>query len=427
MLDAELIRKESQKVKDGIAKKNKDPKLVDDFLALDEKWRHSLKAIEDKRALQKKYGAERKIEEAKKLKDEIRLLEEGMSEIEKERDLAWVKLPNLPDADVPVGKDESGNQVIRKWGEPPKFDFPVKDHLELGEKLGVIDAETAGKVSGGRFSYLKGGLVLLEMAIIRWVFDVVTDEKLLKKIAAKIEKGYSAKSFVPVLPPVMIRPDVFKRMARLDPGQEEERYYLPKDDLYLVGSAEHTLGPIHMDQIIPEDQLPFRYIGFSSAFRREAGSHGKDVKGILRQHQFDKLEFESFTTPENSRKEQDFIVAIQEYLLQKLELPYQVVAVCTGDMGGPDASQIDMETWMPGQGRYRETHTADRMTDYQSRRLGTKIRRVDGKTELAHMNDATVFAIGRLLIAIMENYQTKEGTVKIPKALQKYAGIKEIK
>jgi seryl-tRNA synthetase len=224
----------------------------------------------------------------------------------------------------------------------------------------------------------------------------------------------------------MIRPDVFKRMARLDPGQEEERYYLPKDDLYLIGSAEHTLGPLHMDETLKEEELPVRYIGFSPAFRRESGSYGKDVKGILRVHQFDKLEMESFTTPENSRKEQDFIVSVQEYLVQSLEIPYQVVSVCTGDMGGPDARQIDIECWMPGQGRYRETHTSDLMTDYQSRRLATKVKRKNGKTELVHMNDATAFAIGRILIAIIENNQTAEGKIRIPKVLQKYIGKEEI-
>ncbi len=427
MLDAELVRREPEKVKNGIAKKNADPKLVDDFLALDKQWRDSVTKVDEKRAELNRLSKERKIEEAKKVKEEIKALEAKLPELEKERELVWVKLPNLPAEDTPVGKDASGNKVIRKWGEPRKFDFKPKDHVELGETLGIIDTETAGRVSGSRFSYLKGEAVLLEFAIVKYVFDTLTDQKILKKLADKVEKGYPAKPFLPVLPPVMIKPEVFKKMARLDPGQEEERYHLPKDGLYLVGSAEHTLGPIHMDESISEDRLPIRYIGFSPAFRREAGSHGQDVKGILRQHQFDKLEIESFTAPENSRKEQDFIVAIQEYLMQGLELPYQVVAVCAGDMGGPDARQVDIETWMPGQNQYRETHTSDMMTDYQARRLGTRIKRKDGKTELAHMNDATAFAIGRILIAIMENYQTKEGGIKVPKVLQKYSGIKEIK
>ncbi len=427
MLDIELIRKDPQKVKDGVAKKKVPASAVDDLLALDTEWREKVKAIEDLRAKLNQFSKERNIEEAKKVKEELKGIEQALPSVEVARNLAWVKLPNLPADDVPVGPDESGNKVIRQWGESTKFNFEPKDHIAIGEALGIIDTEIAGKVSGSRFAYLKGDAALLQMAIIKFVFDTLGNEKILKKLANQIEKGYSPKPFIPVLPPVMIKPEIFKKMARLDPGQEEDRYHLSNDDLYLVGSAEHTLGPMHMGESIPENQLPIRYIGYSTSFRREAGSHGKDVKGILRMHQFDKLEMESFTTPENSLKEQDFIVAIQEYLMQQLEIPYQVISVCTGDMGGPDYRQIDIEAWLPGQNKYRETHTSDLMNDYQSRRLGTRVKRADGKTELVHMNDATAFAIGRILIAILENYQTKEGTVMIPKVLRKLVGKKEIK
>jgi seryl-tRNA synthetase len=222
----------------------------------------------------------------------------------------------------------------------------------------------------------------------------------------------------------MIRPEVFQRMARLEP--KEERYYIPSDDIYLIGSAEHTLGPLHMDETIQEDRLPIRYLGFSTAFRREAGSYGKDTRGILRVHQFDKLEMESFVSPEEGFAEQDFFVAIQEYLVHSLGLPYQVVAICTGDMGNPDVRQFDIEMWIPSQGKYRETHTSDYMGDYQARRLATKMKRKDGKTEFVHMNDATAFAIGRTLIAIMENYQTADGKIMVPEVLQKYVGKKVI-
>ena len=216
-------------------------------------------------------------------------------------------------------------------------------------------------------------------------------------------------------------------MARLTEDDKDERYYLEKDDLYLVGSAEHTLGPLHMKETLFEKDLPKRYIGFSTSFRREAGSYGKDTRGILRVHQFDKLEIESFTTGENALLEQEFIVAIQEYLMQSLKIPYQVVFIATGDMGKPDARQFDIESWMPGQNKYRETHTSDLMGDYQARRLNTRVRFKDGTKEFVHMNDATVFAIGRMLIAILENYQKKDGSVKIPAVLQKYVGIKDIK
>jgi seryl-tRNA synthetase len=265
---------------------------------------------------------------------------------------------------------------------------------------------------------------MLEFALVQFAFSVLTDEKILKKIIKKVGLDVPSTPFVPVIPPVFIRPEVFQKMGRLEP--KDERYYIPKDDLYLIGSAEHTLGSMHMDEVFNVEALPIRYIGFSAAFRREAGAASKDMKGILRVHQFDKLEMESFTRPEDSLKEQDFFVAIEEYFMQELELPYRVVAICTGDMGAPDYRQIDIETWLPGQNKYRETHTSDLMTDYQSRRLNIKTK-IGDKTEFVHMNDATAIAMSRTPIAIMENYQQKDGSIKIPKALQKYTGFKEIK
>jgi len=424
MLDINLIRANPEKVKKGISAKNANPKLVDDFLALDGNWRKLTKEVDDLRAQQKKLGEERKIEEATKIKDKIQSLEIDLKNIEKNREeISW-QMPNLSSEDTPIGKDETENKVIRQWGEPKKFDFKPRDHVEIGELLDIINIERASKISGSRFNYLKGAAALLEFALIQYAFNILTDQKILQKIADKIQKGYSSKPFIPVVPPAMIRPDVFDKMARLKP--EEERYYISKDDVYLVGSAEHTLGPLHMDEIIPEGKLPIRYIGFSTSFRREAGSYGKDTRGILRVHQFDKLEMESFTIPEDSIKEQDFIVAIQEYFMQSLEIPYQVVAICTGDMGGPDARQIDIEAWLPSQNRYRETHTSDMMTDYQARRLNTKVRRKNNELEFVHMNDATAFAIGRTLIAILENYQQKDGSIIMPKVLQKYLNFKKI-
>jgi seryl-tRNA synthetase len=224
----------------------------------------------------------------------------------------------------------------------------------------------------------------------------------------------------------MIKPDVFQKMDRLEP--KEERYYIPSDDSYLIGSAEHTIGAMHMDETFKEEDLPIRYIGFSTAFRREAGSYGKDMKGLIRMHQFDKLEIESFTLPEDSQKEQDFIVAVTEYMIQGLKLPYQVLIMCTGDMGKQDARHIDIEIWMPGQNKYRETHTSDLMTDFQARRLSTRVKRNNGETQYVHMNDATAFALSRAVVAIMENYQTEKGTIEVPKALRKYMNnLKEIK
>jgi len=288
----------------------------------------------------------------------------------------------------------------------------------------VIDNERAAKVSGSRFTYIKGKLALLQFAIIQFVMRNLTDENILASIAKGAKLDVSTKPFVPVIPPVMIKPEAFERMARIEP--KEERYHIPSDDLYLVGSAEHTLGSMHMDEVLEEIDLPVRYVGYSTSFRREAGSYGKDMRGIIRLHQFDKIEIESFTAPENSIKEQDFIVAIQTYLMRELKIPYRVVGICTGDMGGPDARQIDIEAWMPGQDKYRETHTSDLNTDYQSRRLNTRLRRKDGKHELVHMNDATVFAIGRIMVAIMENYQQEDGSIKIPEVLIPYCGFDRI-
>lgn len=414
MLDIKLLREESEKVKKAIALKRADPKLVDAFLKLDEEWRKLTAAADEKRAEQKKLSEKRDVEGGRKNKEEIKSLEEQITEAEGLRETIWLAIPNLPSDDTPVGNDENDNKVLREKGKIPKFDFEPKDHVALGEALGIIETEKASEISGARFAYLKGDGALLEFALIHYCVSILTNPKIIK----------SKTPFIPVVPPVMIRPEVFQKMARLEPA--EDRYHISSDNLYLIGSAEHTLGPLHMDEAIPEEKLPIRYLGFSTAFRREAGSYGKDTHGILRVHQFDKLEMESFVAPEDGVAEQEFFVAMQEYLMSSLELPYRVVAVCTGDMGGPDARQIDIETWMPSQKKYRETHSADYMGDYQARRLGTRVKRKNGKTEFVHMNDATAFAIGRTIIAIMENYQTKEGKIEIPKVLQKYMGRKVI-
>lgn len=425
MLDPNFIRQNPEKVKKACQDKGTNSQIVDRFLKVDETRRQLIAEIEKIRAQKNKLTQDQS-EEGKKLKELLRKLEPDLRAIEQQfKDLVY-QIPNLPSNDVPLGKDESDNQVLRKWGKPKKFSFKPKDHLELGERLDLIDVRTAAKVSGTRFGYLKNDAVLLEFGLISYALNVLTDEKVLHSLAQKVEKDYSAKLFVPVVPPVLIRPEVYTKMARLGPKDEEERYYFPKDDLYLVGSAEHTLGSMHLAQIIPEKDLPLRYLGFSTSFRREAGSYGQDTRGIFRVHQFDKLEMESFTLAKDSEKEQLFLVAIQEYLMQQLVIPYQVVMICTGDMGDPDYRQIDLDAWLPGQNKYRETHTSDLVVDYQARRLGTKVRKKDGSVELVHMNDATAFAIGRTIIAILENYQEKDGSVFVPKVLQPYLGKEKI-
>jgi seryl-tRNA synthetase len=427
MLDIKFIRENAQAVKKNCELRNIKCD-IDKLLDLDEKRKKSLQYIEELKAeknklndlIQSAKDDERKtlIEQGKTVKEKLEIVEPEFQEIEKEYKIILNKVPNVISPDTPIGADESGNKVLRKVGEPTKFDFQPKEHWQIGEELDIIDVPRAAKVSGSRFNYLKGGAALLEFALIQYCFSILTSEEKLKEIIEKNNLKVSPKPFIPVVPPVMIKPEPMDRMARLEP--REERYHMDADDLYLVGSAEHTLGAMYMDETLEEDKFPIRYIGFSTAFRREAGSYGKDMKGILRVHQFDKLEMESFDLPEDSVNEQDFIVAIQEYLIGSLGLPYQVVAICTGDMGGPDYRQVDIETWMPGQNKYRETNTSDLMTDYQSRRLKSKVRRKDGKLDLMHMNDATAYAIGRTVIAIIENYQQADGSVIIPEVLRKW-------
>ena len=414
MLDIKFIRENIKEVKDSIKKRGSKVD-VDKLLRLDEKKRkiqtelEGISALKNKASKEIAKGDKKKIiAEMKKIDKKGDKIKPGLVKVEKELKELLYKVPNVLAKDVPTGKDESENKVIKKVGKVPKFSFPVKDHMELGESLGIIDKKTAAKVSGARFTYLKGKLALLQFALIQYTLDIL------------VKKG-----FTPVLPPYMIQPDVYEKMARLSEEDKPEKYYLPEDDIYLIGSAEHTLGPMHMDEILNEKDLPLRYVGYSTSFRREAGSYGKDTKGILRLHQFDKIEIESFTTKDDSLKEQDFIVSVQEELIKKLNLPYQVVMICSGDIGSPDYRQVDIECWMPGQDKYRETHTSDLMTDYQSRRLNTRVRRKEG-LEFVHMNDATAFAMGRILIAIMENYQQKDGSIKVPEALHKYTGFKEI-
>lgn len=430
MLDIQFIRANREAVAQAIAAKNIELDL-EALLVKDQERVKLLQEIEELKSLkndindliqQAKTPEERTeiIVKGKEIKAKLDECEPSYAEVKKSFDEMMLSVPNIPSADTPIGKDESENVVIRQVGEKKTFDFQPKEHWELGEHLGIIDIDRAAKVSGSRFAYLKGDLALLEFALVQFVFSVLTNSLRLAEIIVKAGLDVAATPFVPVVPPVFIKPEPFERMARINP--KDERYYFPTDDLYLIGSAEHTLGAMHMDESFAETDLPLRYIGFSTAFRREAGSYGKDTKGILRVHQFDKLEMESFMVAEKSLEEQDFLVAIQEYLVQALGIPYQVVQICTGDMGIPDARQIDIECWLPGQDKYRETHTSDLMTDYQARRLNTRVKRADGKAEYVHMNDATAFAIGRTLITIMENYQQADGSVVIPEVLRPYVG-----
>ena len=432
MLDIKFIRENKDIVQEGARKKRADIN-IDELISLDDERLKELKEIEALRTEVNKVSNSigrnqdqnlktQLIEEMRSVKEDLKAKEDILRKTMEEWQKLMLKIPNIPSADTPEGPDESKNMVLRSWGDKPKFDFTPKEHFELGKSLGIIDTETAGEVSGSRFAYLKGDLVLMQFALLQLCWNILTDEEILKKIIEDAKISVNVSKFTPVLPPVFVRPLVQVKMARY--MSPEEHYMFPNDDLMLIGSAEHTLGAMHMNKIFEEKELPIRYAGYSTAFRREAGAAGKDTNGILRQHQFDKLEMEVFSLPENAIQEQNFLVAIQEYILQQLNLPYQIVAVCTGDMGFPDTRQLDVETWMPGQNLYRETHSSDYTGGFQSRRLNTRVRRADGKIEPVHMNDATVVS-QRPLIAILENYQQKDGSIKIPEVLRKYMGGKE--
>lgn len=413
-----ILREQPDLVKRACEQKNVTIDL-DAILELDKRERLLTTELDEVNRQRNEAAKTKDIEAGKKLKGDGATLEAELATIRAELDPLLLKIPNLPTEDTPVGKSEDENVVLRQVGTKPTFAFAPKEHSEVGETLELIDTKKGTEVAGTRFAYLMGDLVLLQNAMHQFVLSILTSETTLAAIIAKASLAVSSKPFIPVVPPLFIRPEVFEKMARIEP--RDERYHIASDDLYLIGSAEHTLGPLHLNETVKEADLPLRYCAFTSAFRREAGSYGKDMKGIIRLHQFDKMEMESFTLGEHGVMEQDFLVAIQEYITAQLGIAYQVVMCCTGDQGDPDARHIDIETWMPGQDKYRETHSADYMTDYQTRRMNTKVKRESGKNELAHTNDATAFA-GRTLVAILENYQNEDGSITIPEVLRPFMG-----
>lgn len=430
MLDIRYVRENTQRVKEFTKQKGYDVD-IDKALELDEERRELQQKGDELRQKRNEIAAQMKggkpepalIEQGKELKTELAEVEDRQRVIEGEFLSVFKQIPNIPANDVPVGASEDENVIIKTVGDKPEFTFTPKNHFDIAEARDWIDKERAAKVSGARFAYLKGDLVKLQFAIVQFVLDTLTDEEKLREIAEVAGLHVSTKPFTPILPPYMIRTVMYDAMDRLEPS--DDRYKIEDEDLWLQGSAEHVLGSMHADEIFTEDQLPLRYIGYATSFRREAGTYGKDMEGIIRMHQFDKLEMESFTDAKTGSDEHLFFVAIQEYLLNALELPYQVLQKCTADIGKPNARGVDMEAWLPGQDKYRETHTADYMTDYQSRRLQTRVRKADG-VELVHTNDATAFALGRIMVAILENYQNEDATVRVPQVLRPYIGGKEI-
>ncbi len=346
--------------------------------------------------------------EGKKIKTDLKKLEESLKVVENKYQDTLSKLPNPAFDEVPVG-GEDASLVVGKNIDPVKFNFSPKSHEELGKSLGIIDLESAAKVSGSRFYFLKGKGAELEVALLNYARDIIAE-----------------KNFIFVIPPVLINSSSMKGMGYLEHGGSEETYYLEKDDLYLVGTAEQSIGPMHRDEVISANKLPLRYMGYSPSFRRESGSYGKDTKGIIRVHQFNKLEMFVFCTPDQSQSEHNLILELEKSLVEGLKLPYQILNIASGDLGLPAAKKYDIEIWFPSQSRYRETHSTSNTTDFQSRRLNIKYINENNEKELVHTVNGTAFAFGRIIAAILENFQTESGAILIPEVLHKYTGFKTI-
>jgi len=419
MLDIKFIRENPEAVKKACRDKNVKVD-VDEFLSVDKKRREALQKLElilSKKNKGNREIAESKTEDEKKkvilsmkeLDKESDELSRNLKEIEKEFNGLILQIPNLPQEDVPVGKDEKRNVVLRKVGKIPRFNFEPKNYLEIAEKLDLIDVQRAAKISGTRFGFLRREVVLMQFALLNLTVKNLIREK-----------------FIPIIPPVMLKEEMARGTGYFEGADREEAYFIPEDNLFLAGTSEQPLIAMHADEVFEEKELPKRYVGFSTCFRRESGSYGKDTKGILRVHQFNKIEMVSFCRPEDSKKEHAFLLSMEEKLMKPLGIPYQVIRICTGDLGRPAAAKYDIEAWLPSENRYRETHSTSNCTDFQARRLNIRFRAKSGELKFVHTLNGTAFS-ERPILAIIENYQTKEGSIKIPKVLQKYTGFKEIR
>lgn len=418
MLDINLIRENPEKIKEALAAKNFPSKSIDKLLRFDTEWRSKISALDQLKAEQNQVSRELGKKQTEDVLSRAQILKKRISEltvekekVQKQRDEIFKSVPNLPAEGALVGKNESENKVIREVGEKTKFNFEPVDYLTLGEKLNLIDVRRAAKVSGSRFGYLKNEAVLLEFGLAKLAFDTLIQE-----------------GFQPVIPPVMIKDNMMSAMGYLDrKSDKDETYFLDKDKLYLVGTSEQSIGPMHADEVFEEDELPRRYVSFSTCFRREAGSYGRDTRGILRVHQFDKVEMFSFCHPDKSKEEHEFLLSLEEKLMQMLKIPYRVLQICTGDLGNVAASKFDIEAWFPSENQYRETHSTSNATDFQARRLNIKFKpkNKDAKIDYIHTLNGTAFS-QRPILSILENYQTKNGTIKIPAVLKSFVGKSEI-
>lgn len=418
MLDIAYIREHAEEVKQGCAHKQLDPGVVDLVLSVDakrrallvqvEKLRSEVNANADQVKQSVKAGGRpnaEQIELGKKLKIQLKELEPALQAVEQEFKEALLSIPNVPAADVPIGPDESGNQVVRQVGTLPKFDFIPKSHHELMEQLGMLETKRAVKIGGFRTYFLQKDGFLLEQAVLRYALELM------------IQQG-----FMPMSAPVLVNTDAMIGTGYFPWGKED--HYKTQDDQILAGTAEVALTAYHQDEVLNESDLPIKMVGMSPCFRREIGSYGKDTQGVIRVHQFNKVEQVVYTVADEevTREWHQKMVGFSEKLLSNLELPYQVLLMCTGDMGAGQRKKYDIETWFPSQEKYRETHSASYFNDFQARRLQIKYRAKDGTTKYVYTLNNTVAASPRLLAAIIENYQQADGSIRVPKVLQPYLG-----
>ena len=419
-MDINLIRENPELVKKNLMKRG-DPealKKLNETIVYDKKWRQTLTELNNLRHQRKKMtikiaalkkagkNIDKELEEAKAIDSKITSLEKRVAEYEEKLRSCLMQLPNLLHESVPVGKDENENVPIRSWGKIPKFSFPVKDHIDLALSLDIMDIKRAGKIAGARFFYLKREGVLLDMALMNFALEEM------------LKKGYT-----PIEPPYLMRRKPYEGVVALS-DFEKDLYKIENEDLYLIATSEHPMAAMFMDEVLKAEDLPLKLVGVSTNFRKEAGAHGKDTRGIFRTHQFNKIEQFIFCRPEDSWKMHEELIHNAEELVQKLGLPYRVVNVCTGDIGTVAAKKYDIEAWMPAQNAYREIISCSNCTDYQARRLNIRFREKEGQPPkgFVHTLNSTALATGRTIVAILENYQQKDGSVVVPKVLRKYMG-----
>ncbi|HSX58202.1 MAG TPA: serine--tRNA ligase [Candidatus Saccharimonadales bacterium] len=412
MIDIKQIRENREEVEKLLARKGAKVNL-DHLVEIDDQRLKLIKEVDELRAEKNQAASSRDIEKGRAIKEKLEKLEHSLSAVEEEYLRELFKIPNPPLSDVPEGGEEDG-VVLRKVGDLPKFDFEVADHVKIGEALGIIDIPRAAKVSGSRFAYLKGDAALLELALVQFATSRLVKE-----------------GFTPIFPPALIRSEITSGLGYWQAGGNDN-YYLVKDineedngselNLYLVGTGEHSIVPMHSKEVFAKSELPKKYVAISPCFRRESGSYGKDTHGILRVHQFDKVEMVEFVRPEDDEKYRREMLVLSEELMKELGLPYQVKKLAAGDLGFPSAETIDIETWIPSQKRYRETHSISTTTHFQSKRLNIRYQKEDGSKSYVHILNGTAIAIPRILVAILENYQQKDGSVRVPKVLRDILG-----